>query len=156
MIFENRLDAGNKLADLVIKKVCGKGLVLGIPRGGVVVAKIVAEKLGWPLDVLPAKKIGFPGNPELAVGARVKPTLLQVKGLNVILVDDGVATGLTIEAGINWLRQKQAKKIIVAVPVAAKNSAERLKTLVDEWICLHEADDLYAVGQFYQEFGQEQ
>lgn len=156
MIFENRLDAGNKLADLVIKKVCGKGLVLGIPRGGVVVAKIVAEKLGWPLDVLAAKKIGASGNPELAVGARVKPTLLQVKGLNVILVDDGVATGLTIEAGINWLRQKQAKKIIVAVPVAAKNSAERLKTLVDEWICLHEADDLYAVGQFYQEFGQEQ
>lgn len=156
MIFENRLDAGNKLADLVIKKVCGKGLVLGIPRGGVVVAKIVAEKLGWPLDVLAAKKIGASGNPELAVGARVKPTLLQVKGLNVILADDGVATGLTIEAGINWLRQKQAKKIIVAVPVAAKNSAERLKTLVDEWICLHEADDLYAVGQFYQEFGQEQ
>jgi len=155
MMFENRLDAGNKLADLVIKKVCGKGLVLGIPRGGVVVAKIVAEKLGWPLDVLASKKIGFPGNPELAIDARVKPTLLQVKGLNVILVDDGVATGLTIEAAINWLRQKQAKKIIVAVPVAAKDSAERLKTLVDEWICLHEADDLYAVGQFYQEFGQE-
>lgn len=156
MMFENRLDAGNKLAGLVIKKVCGNGLVLGIPRGGVVVAKIVAEKLGWPLDVLAAKKIGAPGNPELAIGARVKPTRLTVKGLKVILVDDGVATGLTIEAGINWLRQKQAKKIIVAVPVAAKDSAERLKTLVDEWICLHEADDLYAVGQFYQEFGQEQ
>ena len=154
MMFENRLDAGNKLADLVIKKVCGKGLVLGIPRGGVVVAKIVAEKLGWPLDVLASKKIGAPGNPELAVGARVKPTRLKVKGLNVILVDDGVATGLTIEAGINWLRQKQAKKIIVAVPVAAKDSAARLKTLVDEWICLYEADDLYAVGQFYKEFGQ--
>ncbi len=132
----------------------GQGIVLGIPRGGVVVAKIVAEKLGWPLDVLPAKKIGAPGNPELAIGARVKPTLLKVKGLKVILVDDGVATGLTMEAGINWLRRKGAWKIIAAVPVAAKDSSERLKTLVDGWICLHEADDLYAVGQFYKEFGQ--
>ena len=154
MIFQNRIEAGEKLAAAVVKVVKGKGIVLGIPRGGVVVAKIVAEKLGWPLDVLPAKKISAPGNPELAIGARVKPTPLQIKGLNVILADDGVATGWTIEAGINWLKRKRAKKIIVAVPVAAKDSAARLKTLADEWICLHEADDLYAVGQFYKEFGQ--
>ena len=162
MMFENRLDAGEKLAELVVKKVKGSGLVLGIPRGGVVVAKMVAEKLGWPLDVLPAKKIGAPGNPELAIGARVGPTssIRLRSGLRgvktVVLIDDGVATGLTVEAGINWLRRNGAGKIIVAVPVAAKDSAERLKTLVDEWICLHEADDLYAVGQFYKEFGQEQ
>ena len=78
MMFENRLDAGEKLAELVVKKVKGSGLVLGIPRGGVVVAKMVAEKLGWPLDVLPAKKIGAPGNPELAIGARVGPTSLNL------------------------------------------------------------------------------
>lgn len=161
MIFQNRIEAGERLAVQVAKvgKVAkvekGKGIVLGIPRGGVVVAKIVADKLGWPLDVLPAKKIGAPGNPELAIGARVGPTSLKLRGVKtVVLIDDGVATGLTMEAGINWLRRKQAGKIIVAVPVAAKDSAERLKTLVDGWICLHEADDLYAVGQFYREFGQ--
>lgn len=156
-MFLNRQDAGKQLADLVVKEVQGDGLVLGIPRGGVVVAKIVAEKLGWPLDILPAKKIGALGNPELAISARVGPTSLKLRGVKtVVLIDDGVATGLTIEAGINWLRRNRAKKIIAAVPVAAKDSAERLKTLVDEWICLHEADDLYAVGQFYREFGQEQ
>ena len=156
MIFQNRVEAGEKLAAQVVRVVKGKGIVLGIPRGGVVVAAILAKKLGWPLDILAAKKIGAPGNPELAIGARVKPTLLKVKGLKVILVDDGVATGLTIEAGIDWLRRNGVGKIIVAVPVAAKDSAERLKPLVDGWICLHEADDLYAVGQFYREFGQEQ
>ena len=177
MIFQNRVEAGEKLAIQVAKAVKGKarlpalersdggqGIVLGIPRGGVVVAKMVAEKLGWPLDVLPAKKIGAPGNPELAIGARVGPTSLNLpagkaglRGVKtVVLIDDGVATGLTVEAGINWLRRNGAGKIIVAVPVAAKDSAERLKTLADEWICLHEADDLYAVGQFYKEFGQEQ
>lgn len=155
MIFQNRIEAGEKLATQVVKVVKGKGIVLGIPRGGVVVAKIVADKLGWPLDVLPAKKIGAPGNPELAIAARVGPTSLKLRGVKtIVLIDDGVATGLTVEAGINWLRRKQAKKIIVAVPVAAKDSAERLKLLVDGWICLHEADDLYAVGQFYREFGQ--
>lgn len=158
MIFLNRIDAGEKLAVQVAKAVKGKGMVLGIPRGGVVVAKIVADKLGWPLDVLPAKKIGAPGNPELAIGARVQPLppqlvakLRQVK--QVILVDDGIATGCTIEAGIKYL-QGLSLQVIAAVPVAAKDSAERLKTLVNGWICLHEADDLYAVGQFYKEFGQ--
>lgn len=154
MIFQNRVEAGEKLAALAGKIVKGKGVVLGIPRGGVVLARIVADKLGWPLDVLAAKKTSAPGNPELAVGARVKPTQLKVKGLTVILVDDGVATGLTVEAGINWLRRKQAGKIMVAVPVAAKDSAERLKALVDEWICVYEPNDFYAVGQFYKKFEQ--
>jgi len=152
MIFVNRVDAGQKLAEIVVKKIQGKGLVLGIPRGGVVVAKIVANKLGWPLDILAAKKIGAPGNPELAVGARIKPPLPKLKGIKqVVLIDDGVATGYTLEAAIKYLKGLSLK-VIVAVPVAAKDSAERLKKLVDQWICLHEADNLVAVGQFYREF----
>ena len=154
MIFADRVDAGQKLAEMVVKKVQGTGLVLGIPRGGVVVAKIVADKLGWPLDVLAAKKIGATGNPELAVGAKVKPTSLKVSGLNTILVDDGIATGHTMAAAINWLRGHRAKQVIVAVPVCAQDTAERLKPLVDQWFCLLEPDNLLAIGQFYEEFGQ--
>src|SRR3989304_8415654 len=119
MIFADRADAGRKLAEMVIKKIqVRQGLVLGIPRGGVVVARIVADKLGWPLDVLAAKKIGAPGNPELAVGAKVKPTSLKVFGENILLVDDGIATGYTMEAAINYLRRLSSQiKIVVAVPV---------------------------------------
>lgn len=154
MIFADRLDAGQKLAEVVVKKVQGKGIVLGIPRGGVVVAKIVADRLGWPLQTLRAKKTGAGGNPELAVGAKVRPPLPDLSGVNqVVIVDDGVATGYTLEAGINYL-QGLALKVIAAVPVAAKDSAERLKRLADEWICLYEPEDLQAVGQYYREFGQ--
>jgi len=153
-VFTDRKDAGIRLARKLQAYRGAADLVIGLARGGIAVAAPVAASLHIPLDALAVKKIGSPGNPELAIGARVKPTPLQIKGLNVILADDGVATGLTIEAGINWLKRKRAKKIIVAVPVAAKDSAARLKTLADEWICLHEADDLYAVGQFYKEFGQ--
>lgn len=156
MIFLNRVDAGNKLADLVVKKVQGNGLVLGIPRGGVAVAKIVAERLGWSWNILAAKKIGAPGNPELAIGAKVKPPMPQLvaklcRVKQVILVDDGVATGFTLEAGISYL-QELSLKVIVAVPVAAKDSAERLKQLADDWICLYEPADLQAVGQYYKNF----
>lgn len=154
MIFADRQDAGEKLADLVAKKVHGNGLVLGIPRGGVVVAKAVAARLNWPLAAIHAKKIGAPGNPELAVGAKVWPPPPQVKGFKqLILVDDGVATGYTLEAAINYLKKSSPKaKLAAAVPVAAKDSAERLKKLVDQWICLYEPEELMAVGQFYREF----
>src|SRR3989338_68051 len=155
MIFVNRVDAGQKLGEIVVKKVQGTGLVLGIPRGGVVVAKIVADKLAWPLDVLAAKKVGAPGNPELAIGARVKPTSLNVQGKEVILVDDGIATGHTMAAAINYLRRLSSQvKIVVAVPVCAQDTVERLKPLVDQWFCLHEAPDMMAIGQFYEEFEQ--
>ncbi len=154
MIFADRRDAGRQLADLVAQKIQGTGLVLGIPRGGVVLARIVADKLGWPLNVLAAKKIGAPGNPELAVGAKVKPPLPKLQGFKqVILVDDGVATGYTLEAAINYL-QGLSLKVAVAVPVCAQDTAERLKPLVDRWICLHEAADMMAIGQFYREFDQ--
>jgi len=154
MIFADRVDAGRKLAEIVVKKVRGNGLVLGIPRGGVVVAKIVADKLGWPLNVLAAKKIGAPDNPELAVGAKVKPTSLKVTGLNIILVDDGIATGYTMAAAISWSRGQGVKQVSVAVPVCAQDTAERLKPLVDRWFCVYEADNLMAIGQFYQNFEQ--
>ena len=70
VIFKDRIDAGNKLANL-LKSFKGKEnvVICGIPRGGVVLAAEVAEHLLAPLKVIVAKKIGYPGNPEYAIGA---------------------------------------------------------------------------------------
>ena len=71
-MFKNRMEAGKLLGKRVkeeIKSLKEKTVVLGIPRGGMVPAKKVAEILNCPLDVIVVKKIGAPGNSELAVGA---------------------------------------------------------------------------------------
>ena len=67
--FLDRAEAGRLLAEVLTSLVSPPALVLGIPRGGVVVAARVASRLGVPLDVVVPRKIGAPGNPELAVGA---------------------------------------------------------------------------------------
>jgi putative phosphoribosyl transferase len=68
-MFEDRDEAGTLLADALAPRVDGAATVLGIPRGGVVVAAVVARSLDAPLDVVIPRKLGAPGNPELAIGA---------------------------------------------------------------------------------------
>ena len=79
---------------------------------------------------------------------------LDLAGKTVILVDDGIATGLTMRAAIKSVRAKKAAKIIVAVPVAARDSLARIKREVDRAVCLNTPRFFGAVGAFYQEFGQ--
>lgn len=67
--FRDRVEAGERLAAALVERVREPAIVLGIPRGGVIVAATVARRLGAPLDVVVPRKIGAPGNPELAVGA---------------------------------------------------------------------------------------
>jgi putative phosphoribosyl transferase len=69
MRFRDRQQAGELLASVVAAAVGGPTVVLGIPRGGVLVAAPVARALGAPLDVVVPKKLGAPGNPELGLGA---------------------------------------------------------------------------------------
>jgi len=69
MLFRNREDAGKKLAAALAQYRGTDVVVLGIPRGGVVVANEVAKALGAPLDVVVTRKIGAPGEPEYAIGA---------------------------------------------------------------------------------------
>jgi putative phosphoribosyl transferase len=68
-MFRDRRDAGERLAEALRPLVEGSAVVLGIARGGVVVAAPVADALGAPLDVVVPRKLGAPGNPELAIGA---------------------------------------------------------------------------------------
>lgn len=197
MIFRNRIEAGKKLAAKLSNYKTTKNLiVLGIPRGGIVTGKQLTEFLQCPLDVIVTKKIGAPGNPELAigaVGAIGKPVIneelaarvgadekylnnelriknkevkrrekeyrknkppLSLKGKTVIITDDGVATGATMEAAVEVARQQNPKKIVVAIPVIARDSLAKIEAKADEVVYLDAPLMFFAVGQFYQEFAQ--
>lgn len=79
---------------------------------------------------------------------------LNVEKKIVILVDDGIATGMTMEAAIGWTRRQEPKKVVLAVPVVASDTLERLRLLVDECVILEVPDLFFAVGMFYNEFPQ--
>ena len=80
--------------------------------------------------------------------------LPDLKGKIVIVVDDGIATGFTTRAAVRYIRSQKPKKIVLAVPVAARDAYEKLKSEVDEMICLETPENFYAVGQFYEIFPQ--
>ena len=80
--------------------------------------------------------------------------LLNSKNKTVILTDDGVATGATMLSAIDIVRQQEPKKIIVAVPVIAKDSLVKIEQLADGVVYLEAPEQFFAVGQFYKEFEQ--
>jgi putative phosphoribosyl transferase len=79
---------------------------------------------------------------------------LVLSGRPVILVDDGAATGASLAAAISAARGQGAARIVVAVPVAAPDTAKRLSALADEFVCLATPDPFVAVGPWYRHFGQ--
>lgn len=84
--------------------------------------------------------------------SRNEPT--DLRGKIVIVVDDGIATGRTILATLKMLRNKKPRKLVVAVPVASQQAAERIEKEVDEFICLYTPSVFYGVGRFYHDFSQ--
>ena len=78
----------------------------------------------------------------------------EVSGKTAILVDDGVATGATMKAAILSLKKYSPKKIIIAVPVGAKETIDEFRKQVDEIVCLHVPESMYAIGEFYRNFEQ--
>ena len=78
----------------------------------------------------------------------------EVRGRNVILVDDGLATGATMRAAAAALRQQGAAKIIVAVPVGAPITCHEIKSVADDVVCLQTPDSFMGVGQYYEDFSQ--
>jgi len=197
MIFEDRADAGRRLAKALAKYAKRDDvIVLGIPRGGVPVAYEIAQALALPLDVFIAHKLGVPGQEELAFGAvaiggtrvldqeiidsvgvsqeqiegvakkmeaqlKLRENLyragrppLQLEGVTVILVDDGIATGSSTLVAIRALRQLKPARIVVAAPVAPVSTRNRLRPLVDDFVCLLTPEHFFAIGQFYLDFSQ--
>jgi putative phosphoribosyl transferase len=84
-------------------------------------------------------------------GGREMPDL---SGKTVILVDDGLATGLTMMAAVHMARNKGAEKVVVAVPVSPPETVAKLRRHADEVICLETPTNFYAIGQFYDRFDQ--
>ena len=197
MIFQDRKDAGRQLALRLTDYANRSGLlVLGLPRGGVPVAYEVARELHAPLDVFLVRKLGVPGQEELAMGAiasggvRVinedvvshlhipdsvidavaKQELRElerrelayrgdrpspdVKDRTAILIDDGLATGSTMRAAALALRKQDPAQIVVAVPVAAAQTCDEFRSVVDEIICAVTPERFYGVGLWYEDFSQ--
>lgn len=195
-MFTTRQEAGAILSQKLAHHKGTPAIVLGLPRGGIVVAFAVSHALTLPLDVLVVKKIPSPDQAELGVGAlapdnvsyvnwklshrvgadeaylrtknrelddKIKKKILlyrkgkkplDVKNKTVIVVDDGAATGVTLEAAILWLRKKKAKKIVVGLPVAPPDVISKIKPEVSELVVVETPDYFSAVGQFYKEFPQ--
>lgn len=78
--------------------------------------------------------------------------LPSLKGLTVILVDDGIATGATFFASLGALRKAETAKIVAAVPVAPPRVLAEVKSLVDEIVVLHRSEWFFGIGQFYEQF----
>jgi putative phosphoribosyl transferase len=79
---------------------------------------------------------------------------LEVLGQTVILVDDGLATGFSMRAAVEALRPLSPARVVVAVPVAPRPTARAFRDLADEFVCLATPDPFFAVGEFYEDFGQ--
>ena len=194
--FANRADAGRALADRLSALKLRDPVVVGLPRGGVVVAAEVARILEAPLDIVVVRKVGAPWNPELALGAvgegrvlvRNEDILrvvglgeaafrvaaqeaaaqvetrslrlrggrppLEARGRNVILVDDGIATGATAEAAIRVLKAQGAARVVLAVPVATPDAVAHLRTSADEVIVVDAPPELGAIGAWYADFSE--
>lgn len=84
---------------------------------------------------------------------KVRPRIDR-KDRIVIVVDDGLATGLTMSAALQEVGLASPKKLICAVPVAAEDAAAKIAPTVDEFVCLFRSEDFFSVGQFYQWFDQ--
>ncbi len=195
MIFANRKDAGMQLAEKLLEYMGEETMVLGIPRGGVIVAHELQQRLECRLGIIVTRKLGFPGNPEYGIGAvahdgtfvisdaaarnpQVTAEYLEqekkrqmaeierrmraygaspsddLSDTNVIVVDDGIATGMTVLVALRFLRKANPKTLVLAVPVAPRDTINKLKTEADHVICLHSPTMFFAVGQFYRDFDQ--
>jgi putative phosphoribosyl transferase len=77
-----------------------------------------------------------------------------IEGATAIVIDDGIATGATVRAALKALRRGNPKKLVLAVPVAPPDTVARLRSEVDELVCLQTPDPFYAIGIFYKDFEQ--
>ncbi|MEV7970506.1 erythromycin esterase family protein [Sphaerisporangium sp. NPDC088356] len=194
-LFRDRRDAGRALAGL-LDHYRGRHdlVVLALPRGGAPAGYEVARALGAPLDVFVARKLGVPGQEDLAMGAiagegaialnddvirglAIPPEVVEhvadwegreisrwerhfrqdlqprdVKGRVAILVDDGLATGVSVRAAIKALRRLRPARVVVALPAASEATYEELEVEADEVVCATTPSPFFAADQSYWDF----
>lgn len=197
-LWPDRQSAGLALARhlLTMEPIPHPRIVLGLPRGGVIVAAPVSESLRSPLHSWAVRKIALPQAPEVAIGAvaagpggpvviwespeRLPASLTRAARLALlaeqwqelqrrqrlygdpapneladhwlVVVDDGIATGLSIRAALSSLRELRPRGLVLAVPVADRRVMEDLRPLVERMVVLHPVSTLQAVGCHYGHF----
>ena len=104
------------------------------------------------IDTIAAQELKELRRREIAYrGNRPEP---DVKGKTAILIDDGLATGSTIRAAAQAIRQQEPARIVVAVPVSAPQTCDEYRIGVDEIVCAITPEPFYGVGQWYYDFSQ--
>lgn len=194
--YRDRTEAGRLLGYSLKSQRLQKPVVLGIPRGGLVVAREIARMLEGDLDIVLARKLRAPMNPELAIGSVsedgrlfLDETLVSALGIEadyiaqekayqmaeiarrmalvrsvlpktplagreVIVTDDGVATGSTLQAALWATSHEKPSKLIAAMPVGPEDTVRRLSADCDEMLVARVPSYFSAVGQFYLRFEQ--
>lgn len=194
--FRDRLEAGRLLGYSLKSLRLQNPVVLGIPRGGLVVAREVTRMLDGELDIVLARKLRAPNNPELAIGsvsetgklfldeslvalmdvsadyinqekdyqmaeiarrmALVRSVLPEtpLAGREVVVTDDGVATGSTLQAALWAARHENPSRLVAALPVGPEDTVRRLSADCDEMLVSRVPSYFSAVGQFYVRFDQ--
>jgi putative phosphoribosyl transferase len=201
-LFSNRRDAGHQLAQAILTELSQFNLsdypspiIYALPKGGLPIAEPIAQILGCPVDLVVAKKITHPTNPELAIGAVTadghlirsrqewvlpwshgawRSALEQARsqaevqladfaayrpqvdphGKLVLIVDDGIATGMTTAVAVRTLRRQNPAQIFICAPVAPKVRVTMLEHWSDRVIVLATPDSFLSVSRFYEEFHQ--
>ena len=195
-MFRDRVDAGEQLAAKLVAYAGQSVVVIGLPRGGIPVAREVAKALHAPLDVIVVRKLGTPGNQELGFGAvseeevvvfnhdlirslgiwqsdidrtiaRERQELTRrlngirsryaqqvLKDRVVIVVDDGIATGIDAKAACRVARARGAKLVVLATPVAPSDWKATMEREADVLVAVHEDPLFMAVGAYYEDFTQ--
>lgn len=193
MLYHDRTEAAQLLALRLSGYRGMRPLVLGVPRAGVIMARVIADELGGDADVALVRKLRAPDEPDLTIGAvtengsavvsdrpfvRALPSgyveaeremalgLLRrqreiytpgrpatgARGRIVIVADDGVTTGLTMEAELRSLRESGAARTVVAAAVSPPEAADFLRGWADEVVCLAQAPEPGAVSRFFLDF----
>jgi putative phosphoribosyl transferase len=199
-VFDNRGEAGRELASTLADHPAVIGaerlVILAVPRGGLPVGAEVAQVLNAELDVVVARKLRTPHNPELGFGAvgadghvevdhvtverlgitqeqldteiadrreavqrrlalyRSVASPVDLRGAVVVVVDDGIATGGTARQACALARRGGAAVVILAVPVAPVDTADRLADAADDIVVLSSPAEFLGVSQTYAEFEQ--
>lgn len=195
-LYQDRVEAGKKLALLIKQAHLDHPVLLTLPRGGVILADQISKQTGIGYDVLISRKIGSPYQPEYGIGAisedeiphfssytlrtfevghpfvkqtiqneifelrrrkeiyRQSRELTGLKGRTIVLVDDGLATGVTAVAAAKFLRKMKVKEVILAVPLGPDKIDPDVVEAFDKIICPFRLKNMASIGQWYRDFPQ--